>query len=243
MTTFLLGIDGGSQSTKVSVIDENGRVHATGRAPLRSYELGPEGREGHLAIAGEDVLDDVDPAVVVEGHVDVPVCDEVHRSPRARRAFDREADPVFARSKRAERRGEDGPRTLFRVAEEAPGPLPCPDLRRRELEEVGRGGLDLRGHEVHEGKVAAGERRPIEVVVRDKALMLVPAVAGERDLVDGRMSRSRQAIDDPEGGERQTDLAPDGAREGVAPGQAVVHLTIIYRQVRRKTSDLVRIST
>src|SRR6185312_15242905 len=41
----------------------------------------------------------------------------------------------------------------------------------------------------------------------------------------------------------QANLAPDGAREGVKPGQSVVHVRIIYRQVRRKTSDLVRIST
>ena len=44
---YLLAIDGGSQSTKVSVVDETGVVHATGRAPLRAYALGPGGRAVH----------------------------------------------------------------------------------------------------------------------------------------------------------------------------------------------------
>lgn len=44
---FVLAIDGGSQSTKVSVVDETGRVHATGRVPLRAYELGSHGRAVH----------------------------------------------------------------------------------------------------------------------------------------------------------------------------------------------------
>lgn len=54
MTVFLLGIDGGSQSTKVSVIDESGQVHASGRAPLRPYELGPGDRAVH---PGDDLWD------------------------------------------------------------------------------------------------------------------------------------------------------------------------------------------
>lgn len=47
MTTYLLAIDGGSQSTKVSVVDENGTVHAAAQAALRPYELGPDGRAIH----------------------------------------------------------------------------------------------------------------------------------------------------------------------------------------------------
>lgn len=54
MRTFLLGIDGGSQSTKVSVFDETGHVHAVGRAPLRPYQLGPDGRAVH---PGDDLWD------------------------------------------------------------------------------------------------------------------------------------------------------------------------------------------
>ncbi|WP_380167872.1 FGGY-family carbohydrate kinase [Jannaschia sp. R86511] len=47
MTAYLLAVDGGSQSTKVSVVDTAGRVHATAQVPLRPYELGPGGRAVH----------------------------------------------------------------------------------------------------------------------------------------------------------------------------------------------------
>lgn len=53
MTCFL-AVDGGSQSTKVSVVDAAGTVHATARAPLRPYELGPGGRAVH---PGDDLWD------------------------------------------------------------------------------------------------------------------------------------------------------------------------------------------
>lgn len=66
--TYLLAIDGGSQSTKVSVIDLNGTVWATGQAPLRPYVLGPEGRAVHpdddlwdsLVVACQQVLNAFD---------------------------------------------------------------------------------------------------------------------------------------------------------------------------------------
>lgn len=54
MTGFLLAVDGGSQSTKVSVFDTAGTVHASGRAPLRPYELGPGDRAVH---PGDDLWD------------------------------------------------------------------------------------------------------------------------------------------------------------------------------------------
>lgn len=47
MMTYLLAVDGGSQSTKVSVVDEAGTVHAAAQAQLRPYELGPDGRAVH----------------------------------------------------------------------------------------------------------------------------------------------------------------------------------------------------
>lgn len=64
MTTYLLAIDGGSQSTKVSVVDETGTVHAAAQAALRPYELGPDGRAVHpdddlwdtLVLASRQVL-------------------------------------------------------------------------------------------------------------------------------------------------------------------------------------------
>ena len=43
----LLAIDSGSQSTKVSVVDESGTVHAAARERLRPYELAAGGRAVH----------------------------------------------------------------------------------------------------------------------------------------------------------------------------------------------------
>lgn len=54
MTRFILAIDGGSQSTKVSILDAAGTVHASARAPLRPYELGPGARAVH---PGDDLWD------------------------------------------------------------------------------------------------------------------------------------------------------------------------------------------
>lgn len=75
MTDLFLAIDGGSQSTKVSVVDATGTVHATGRAALRPYELGPDGRAVHpgddlwesLAAASREALSSFagDPADIV----------------------------------------------------------------------------------------------------------------------------------------------------------------------------------
>ena len=64
MTTYLLAIDGGSQSTKVSVVDETGVVHASAQAPLRPYQLGTDGQATHpdddlwdtLALAARQAL-------------------------------------------------------------------------------------------------------------------------------------------------------------------------------------------
>ncbi len=44
---YVLAVDGGSQSTKVSVVDLDGVVHAACRRPLRTYALGPGGRAVH----------------------------------------------------------------------------------------------------------------------------------------------------------------------------------------------------
>lgn len=73
MTPLVLAVDGGSQSTKVSVVGVDGTVHATGRAPLRPYELGPGGRAVHpdddlwtsLGVAARQALVGVDPREVV----------------------------------------------------------------------------------------------------------------------------------------------------------------------------------
>ena len=54
MTAYFVAIDSGSQSTKVSVIDEGGDVHGSARVALRPYELGPGGRAVH---PGDDLWD------------------------------------------------------------------------------------------------------------------------------------------------------------------------------------------
>ena len=77
VTTYLLAIDGGSQSTKVSVVDETGAVHAAAQAPLRPYQLGADGQATHpdddlwdtLALAARQALAAFagDPAEIVGG--------------------------------------------------------------------------------------------------------------------------------------------------------------------------------
>ncbi|MGB3258640.1 MAG: FGGY-family carbohydrate kinase [Ornithinimicrobium sp.] len=44
---LILAIDGGSQSTKVTIFDATGSIRAQGRAPLRPYRLAPDGRAVH----------------------------------------------------------------------------------------------------------------------------------------------------------------------------------------------------
>lgn len=54
MSAYFLAVDGGSQSTKISVIDDAGHVHASSRTPLQDYDLGPGGRAVH---PGDDLWD------------------------------------------------------------------------------------------------------------------------------------------------------------------------------------------
>lgn len=56
MTAYVLAIDNGSQSTKVSVVDAHGRVHATGRCRLRPYATTAD---GHVVHPDDDIWDSV----------------------------------------------------------------------------------------------------------------------------------------------------------------------------------------
>ncbi|MBN9158074.1 FGGY-family carbohydrate kinase [Microbacterium sp.] len=47
MDSFLVAIDNGSQSTKVLVVDQDGRVHASARVGLRPYDTSRPGRAVH----------------------------------------------------------------------------------------------------------------------------------------------------------------------------------------------------
>lgn len=56
MDSFLVAIDNGSQSTKVLVVDQGGRVHATARVGLRPYDTSVPGRAVH---PDDDVWDSI----------------------------------------------------------------------------------------------------------------------------------------------------------------------------------------
>ena len=53
---YLLAVDNGSQSTKVSVVDERGRVHAFAQRPLRPYDTSVP---GHVVHPDDDIWDSV----------------------------------------------------------------------------------------------------------------------------------------------------------------------------------------
>lgn len=56
MPRFVVAIDNGSQSTKVSIVDEHGHVHASGRSPLRPYVSSGPGISEH---PDDDVWDSI----------------------------------------------------------------------------------------------------------------------------------------------------------------------------------------
>src|SRR5215204_7168500 len=67
------------------------------------------------------------------------------------------------------------------------------------------------------------QRCPVELLVRNEARMPSTAAAVELHLVDGRMSRARQALEQAERRERHVGLLPLRAREGVPGRERVVH--------------------
>src|SRR5206468_12681388 len=111
----------------------------------RGVELARELLDRQARVARENVLHDADVRIVVERQVDVRLRDEVYGQPLAGRAADGDADGSVARSEQRERGGKDRPRPLLGVAEEAPGPLPRSDPRRREIAELVSDHLDPRG--------------------------------------------------------------------------------------------------
>jgi sugar (pentulose or hexulose) kinase len=56
MPRFVLAIDNGSQSTKVSIVDEHGVVHASGQHRLRAYDTSVP---GHVVHPDDDVWDSI----------------------------------------------------------------------------------------------------------------------------------------------------------------------------------------
>jgi len=56
--TYFLAIDNGSQSTKVSIVDDHGEVHGFAQHPLRPYDT----REGRVVHPGDDVWESIQAA-------------------------------------------------------------------------------------------------------------------------------------------------------------------------------------
>src|SRR5438874_1599238 len=190
---------------------------------MRGIELRAELLERPQGVVSEDVSDDPDLRVVVKRHVDVAVRDEVHGEVVAAGAADGEAERAAAGREQGEERGEDRPRTLLRVAEEAPRPLARPDPARGEIAELGGDRLDPRRHQVQQRAGLGPERRPVEVVVADEGGVLPTARAREADAEDRRMRGARQSLGEPERRERDARLAARRARERVPAPESVVH--------------------
>src|SRR5438067_3806979 len=100
--------------------------------------------------------------------------DEVDGDARAGWAADRDPDglPARPRSEQEERRRKNRPGPLFRVAEEAPRPLPRLDPPRREICKLMAHVVEMRRHQVEEDAVLEPQRRPVELVVGDEPRML-----------------------------------------------------------------------
>src|SRR5207245_484676 len=89
------------------------------RIEMRRIQLRAELLEGPLDVLVEEVLDDADRRIVVPGHVDVHVGDEVDGRPLARGTTHREAERAVAGCEQEERGGKHRPGPLLRVAKEA----------------------------------------------------------------------------------------------------------------------------
>src|SRR5712691_10282443 len=123
------------------------------------------------------MLDDADLGVVVEREIDVLVRDQVDRGALAGRAADGEAERAVAGGEQEERGREDRARSLLRIAEEAPRPLPGLDPAGGESRHLRLEPVEPRGHDVVEDPTLETEWRPVEVVVCDQALVLLSARA------------------------------------------------------------------
>src|SRR5207302_11384273 len=132
-------------------------------------------------------------------------------------------DRAVARGEHEKRGRKDRSRLLLRVAEEAPRPLPRSDARRRELAELGRHRLDTGGHQVQEDAALETEGRPVELVVADEPVMLVPARACEADAVDDRVCRAGERLERAEGREGDAALSVPRTGERVPARESVVH--------------------
>ena len=71
------------------------------------------------------------------------------------------------------------------------------------------------------------ERRPVEVIVRDEPVVLLPTAAAEADSEDGWMRGAGQLLDASKGRERNLRLPAHGAGERVAARERVVDADVV----------------
>jgi hypothetical protein len=100
-------------------------------------------------------------------------------------------------------------------------------MTRCELAELGSYRIEPRGHEVEKLAGAKPERRPVELFVREQAVVLGAAAAVEPHPEDSRMSGARQPLNAEEGRQRHVRLAPYRTRERVAARQRVVDRDVV----------------
>ena len=96
-----------------------------------------------------------------------------------------------------------------------------------DVAQLVRDRLHPRRHEVEEDPALEAERRPVELVVADEAVVLVPAGAGEPHAIHDRVRGSLEPLERPEGGQRHRRLPALGARERVPARQRVVHIHLV----------------
>ena len=78
-----------------------------------------------------------------------------------------------------------------------------------ELAELHADGVEVRRHEVQElSRAAEAERRPVEILMRQEAVVLLAAAAVEPHAEDGRMRGTGEPLDAPESREQHVRLAP-----------------------------------
>src|SRR5207244_6585182 len=92
------------------------------------------------------------------------------------------------------------------------------EIRELRLDEVEAG-----GHEVVERTFSKSQWRPVEVVMRDEALVLLPAAALEEHLEHRGMSGPGEPLQLTERRQRHTHFTTCGARKREPSGQRVVH--------------------
>ena len=112
-------------------------------------------------------------------------------------------------------------------------------MHRGELTELGAQRVEVSGHQVEElAGAAEAERGPVELLVRQEAVVLLPAAAVESDAEDGRVRRAWELLDAPEGREQHVCLSPHRTGECVTARERVVHADVVETTPDDDAADL-----